>query len=194
MKHTTLAQNTENSATRQLLISRFPGGAKDNVPFPWEVDWSRLYQHMTTPKLALGDKLSVPAMSWAEFKPGTTRRNENVLQVHGYSFDFDNKDLATGERVKYPIYPEDLYLMGPLAKIAHYYHSTYSSMPDWPKFRVGLPSPEPMHFNDYRHLWSAASTMLGFDFICDPSTKDLARIFFEFQVPNLECCFSGGVV
>ncbi len=179
---------------RELWISLYPGGAKDTLPRAWKVSWDTLFVYMTTVKLLTTSKILTPALSMAQFLPGVTRNNANVICSNGFIYDIDNKDPATGLRVKHPIWPEDLYSLGPLIKYAHWYNESQSSTPSHPRFHVGMPNHSSVYPLDFSRDWLAVQEHLGIVPYVDQAAKDPSRVMFEFYMKHIKNAFSGGVV
>ena len=164
-----------------IHISRFKEGAKATVPMELHPSWSQLYKALTTARVSGNGKLTVPGISYAEYGPVKKRANENVKLLHALSYDIDNKNVPVHLR------PEDIDVPH-----AHAHHSTYSSTPDHPMWRLVLPLTHGVDPETYKVLYRQTAKDLGIEQWCDFSCIDPARMFFEFRAPSLEHVFSGG--
>jgi hypothetical protein len=177
-----------------IHISRFKGGAKDTTPLEGTLAWAKVFKHLTTVRLAGNGKLSTPAISFAEYGPVKKRKNENVKQLWALCYDIDNRvpgSGSPGKPIDKPLFPEDLYLNGPLSDYAHLFYSTYHSTPQWPRFRLVILVDRPVTPGEYAHLYHEVAAHLGLGESMD-AHADASRIFFEFHTPNTQDAFSGG--
>lgn len=120
---------------------------------------------------AYAEKSALPLWSGAELKPGTTRKNENVVAVHAIALDFDEYTLT--EDVQWAF--GDYY---------HLVHTTWSSVPWNPRCRLILPLRRPVNAEEFRSVidWAlkhAEENGLKPDRAC----KDPARFFFMPAMP-----------
>lgn len=103
------------------------------------------------------------------YRPGTQRGNENVEQVSCFVVDMD--DGTPRETIE-----------GAWSAFCHLGYSTFSSTPDAPKYHVVFPLLLPVPAVEwpvaYRKLMTLLLRGLG-----DPSTKDVARMFYLPSCP-----------
>ena len=111
---------------------------------------------------------SSPLISPAVFKPGTTRKNDNVEYWSSWCC-VDVDEYTVEKSVQ-----EDM-----TSKYGQYYfvcYSTASSTKTNPKFRVVFPLTCTVPSDKIKHFWYALNTEL--DSIGDRQTKDLSRMYY----------------
>jgi len=113
-------------------------------------------------------KKDAPLMSPAQYKPNTTRANDNVTIWAGWcAVDVDDfkyeGDLYDNLRAKFGSYKFVCY-------------STASSTQSLPKFRIVFPLTKNVQAEKIRHFWFALQTILGE--VGDKQTKDLSRMYY----------------
>lgn len=188
--------------------------AKDNQPIQRESLWPDLVEYIKGPHqpahVCSGDdgKKWMPAISGARFKPGSTRRVDNVLDLSLMLFDFDNsQEVETGTFhvgrdgrpsnrpvlkkacLGNPVLPEQVVEILQEARVAFLVYPTWSHTPEWPRFRVVLPLDEPVVPESWvsatewviRHL-GLEECRRGIDL---PVLRDVARIHFLPGGPNV---------
>ena len=143
-----------------LDISTFDHKA-DNIPKSRHTSWPELQDLLT--KHEYRRKKDGPAYSFATFKPGSTRSNENVRQVSAVVMDIDHHD------------PEPV-----LAQLKTAYwgiaHSTFSHSGDNHCWRLIIPITRPLTPEEYPRVWAAINAQLGD--VADRNTRDLARMYY----------------
>ena len=113
-------------------------------------------------------KKDAPLMSPAQYKPDTTRKNDNVTMWSAWcavdvdDFKFEG-DLYGNLRTRFGNYKFVCY-------------STASSTQSLPKFRLVFPLTKNVPAEKIRHFWFALQTTLGD--LGDKQTKDLSRMYY----------------
>ena len=113
-------------------------------------------------------KKDAPLMSPAQYKPDTTRKNDNVTMWSAWcavdvdDFKFEG-DLYGNLRTRFGDYKFVCY-------------STASSTQSFPKFRLVFPLTKNVPAEKIRHFWFALQTTLGD--LGDKQTKDLSRMYY----------------
>lgn len=165
-----------------IECSFFPNGATDIQPRFFAGSLSDLKARLEVVNLprpgSSGDeaKKSLPAICGAKFKPGKLRARENVASVGLVLFDFDNAvkeltgkywlDPKTGLPTNRPKFVKAM-IPSPVTfaevqealwnyGVVSFSWSTFSSGPDWEKFRVAVPLETPVPLE----LWEAATEWL----------------------------------
>ena len=113
-------------------------------------------------------KKDAPLMSPAQYKPDTTRANDNVTMWAGWcAVDVDDFK-----------YEGDLYdnLCTRFGNYMFVCYSTASSTQSLPKFRLVFPLTKNVPAEKIRHFWFALQTELGD--LGDKQTKDLSRMYY----------------
>ena len=113
-------------------------------------------------------KKDAPLMSPAQYKPDTTRKNDNVTMWSAWcAVDVDDfkyeGDLYGNLRTRFGNYKFVCY-------------STASSTQSFPKFRLVFPLTKTVPAEKIRHFWFALQTELGD--LGDKQTKDLSRMYY----------------
>ena len=119
-------------------------------------------------KRTIKSKKDAPLMSPAQYKPDTTRANDNVTMWTGWcAVDVDDfkyeGDLYDNRRTRFGNYKFVCY-------------STASSTQSLPKFRLVFPLTKNVPAEKIRHFWFALQTTLGD--LGDKQTKDLSRMYY----------------
>jgi hypothetical protein len=154
--------------------------AADNVPQPWDGNWTQLKKILERTNLPRagnsGDeaKKSLPAICAAKFRDGTTRARANAVELGLLFLDVDNSveevipgefwpDRRTGEptrrprlqkvMIDRPVTFDAIQAALRAAGVASYAWTTWSCSPSWPKFRVVVPLAHPVP----AELWPAAT-------------------------------------
>jgi P4 family phage/plasmid primase-like protien len=106
--------------------------------------------------------------SGATYKPGTTRKNENVIEWSVIGGDFDHLSM-------------DEYMDLRAALVAHglavVLYSTHSSTPENFRFRLAIPLTKPIPKSQYTDIWHRTNARL-FGGANDPGTKDASRMLY----------------
>jgi len=119
-------------------------------------------------KRVIKSKKDAPLMSPAQFKPDTTRANDNVtmwagwcaVDVDDFKFEGDFYDAINNK----------------FDGIRFVCYSTASSTQSNPKFRLVFPLKKNVPAEKIRHFWFALQTELGD--MGDKQTKDLSRMYY----------------
>lgn len=157
----------------------FFGGADDSDPGPWEGSWEQLvnvFRNSYAPlrsRQGEDPKKSLPAISPASYPAGAQRGtrdadgvgllcldvdNSTEVPVEPHRFHLDRNGNPTRRLVTHkiqvpnPVQPEAVVAALQDARSAAYVYTTWSSKPEWVKFRVIIPLGEPVPVN----LWSQA--------------------------------------
>ena len=113
-------------------------------------------------------KKDAPLMTPAQFKPDTTRANDNVTMWAGWcAVDVDDFEF-TGDLQSA--------LSNRFNKYRFVCYSTASSLESFPKFRLVFPLTKNIQHEKIRHFWYALQTELGD--LGDKQTKDLSRMYY----------------
>ena len=156
----------EPTRARRVAIATF-SRANDNRPRHYDTTWPELVRYLTTHK-ERADK-DGPLWSPTSYKPGMTRGNANVRAVSCAVGDFDHgADYAT--------------VKGQLAGYEFVAHSTYSSTPEEPRFRVVIPFTRPVSAIEWPEI-KARVDFHVFALAADPQAKDCARIYYAPSCP-----------
>ena len=120
------------------------------------------------PKGEKPKKKPSPLISPAVYTPGSTRKNDNVIEWSGWAaIDVDDHDFKGN-------------LKDELAnRFGSYYYvcySTASSTNDEPKFRLVFPLTSNVEQSKIKHFWYALNTEIGQ--LGDVQTKDLSRMYY----------------
>lgn len=112
------------------------------------------------------------------YKEGTTRKKENILEMTGAVFDFDNKD---------DFVPIETVLQRLIdGNFIHYWYTTWSHTPDRPKWRLVIPFGLPLEPQEWKDVYLQLFVLLG----CPPgideaAVKDAAHMWFiPYQNPD----------
>lgn len=162
-----------------MIECSFFNGATDNHPRPFAGSLSDLkaklevVNHPQPGTSGDAAKKTLPAICGAKYKPETLRARENVTSVGIALFDFDNAmqeptgeywpDPKTGRPTNRPKLHKVM-IPNPVtfeeaqealwdAGVVSFTWSTWSSKPDWPKFRIVVPLGTPVPLE----LWEAAT-------------------------------------
>lgn len=131
---------------------------EDRHPVRHDLEWPVLAERLCK----YDERQTKDGRAWSPvtYRPGTTRGQANVEQVHALVLDIDHNDIPTD-------------LLGGLEYVAH---TTFSHTPDDPRWRVVLPLTRPVEGEDWPNFWLRANAYFGG--CVDPQTKDRSRIFF----------------
>ena len=146
-----------------IVITHF-SSVKDNRPVLEETTWGQLRAKLTT--FEVREHKGGALWSPVSYKPNTTRANANVEHMFAAVLDVD--DGADPQMVHGHL--TDL-------GVEHVVHSTFSSTPEKPKFRVIVPFVKPVPAEKWASLWPALCDLLT-EGHTDRGTKDPARLFF----------------
>lgn len=137
---------------------------KDNRPKAEVLSWSDHKTHLN--QFAVRDVKSGPAWSPVRYKDGASRGNAGVEEVYLAVMDVDD---GTDPEITHRRLNE----LG----FEHVIHSTHSSTPEHPKFRVIVPLATPCSAADWPGFFPRLCTLLTGGHT-DPGTKDPARMYF----------------
>jgi hypothetical protein len=162
--------------------SIFEGGARDPRPVPVEASsWEELLgvfgAHRVIPG---GYKLSVPAISPAEYPEGATRSKGSVRRVHFAMLDYDHVTVAQRDAVLDAAAPWRCML-----------YTTWShaernkSEGSW-SFRLVVALSRPVERGEWERFWPRLDAALGG--LSDPKCRDESRIYFLPSAPSPEGC------
>ncbi|MCI4323791.1 MAG: hypothetical protein L3K03_07235 [Thermoplasmata archaeon] len=146
-----------------VTISRFVD-QHDTRPSKEELSWADLAALLS--KFAIRASKSGPAWSPVRYAEGATRGNDAVELVYTAVMDVDD---GTD--------PQDVHERLSRLGLEHLIHSTHSSTPEHPKFRVIVPFAEPIPNSEWSAIFPRLCLLLT-DGHTDRATKDPSRIFF----------------
>ena len=181
--------------------------AMDATPKGWEGSWTALQQLLdrTEPpslSLPLSDaKKAHPALSGAEFRPGSRRARANVVGISVLLGDVDNaREVPTGEYhmgpdgrptdrpvtkkecLLLPVLPEQVLDVFRQRGISAYLYTTWSHSGAWPRFRFVVPLARAVPPDLWPEATEWALTNLGLNQFRRgldlPVLRDTARIHF----------------
>lgn len=163
-----------------ITVAEF-NSATDTNPKPRVLDWTALCLLLTRhePRAAKDG----PCWSPVSYLPGRTRGNAGVESVSCLVVDIDDgtpaADLWDGWRT-----PDG-------RPLAWCLHSSYSSTPERPKYRVVFPLAAPLPAADWPAVHRKMTLALAGDH-ADPACKDAARLYFRPSCPPaaLETAFA----
>jgi len=149
-----------------LFKSIFDNKTKEKLTFKDFDSFEEALYRLSERRIA--SKKDAPLMSPAQFKPDTTRANDNVTIWSGWcAVDVDDfifeGDLHVALHTKFGNYKYVCY-------------STASSTQSLPKFRIVFPLTKNVQAEKIRHFWFALQTLLGE--VGDKQTKDLSRMYY----------------
>jgi len=119
-------------------------------------------------KRRIKSKKDAPLMSPAQYKPDTTRANDNVTGWEGWcAVDVDDFEFKGNLKDA---------LFNRFDKYRFVCYSTASSLESFPKFRLVFTLTKNIPHEKIRHFWYALQTELGD--LGDKQTKDLSRMYY----------------
>ena len=198
---------------RRISYSLFLAGALDNRPKQQQGDFAvlmDLLEQTNAPRtLGAGDdpKKGLPGLSFATFRPRTTRAQQNVVCLDGLLADFDNcREIETGDyhlgrdgrpsdRPKLkkacllePIQPEAVVRALETVPVAAMVYTTWSNTSAWPRFRVVVPFANPVPAERWVPATEYALRVLGLEpfrrGLDLPVLRDTARMHFLPGAPD----------
>ena len=138
---------------------QFPG-LRDTRPQHLAAGWPALVEQLSHHAVR-EDKLQGSLWSPVDYRPGTTRSNRNVTQVHAFVADLDGTNLdAVSSR---------------LAGLEWHAYTTYSHRGDKPSWHVVVPLASPVAAPDWRRAWLTIRQHLRAG---DEQTCDASRAYF----------------
>lgn len=146
---------------QDLTISLFRN-AEGKSPRRETLGWTELCKRLTT--FDVRPEKDGPLWSPVSYKKGKTRAAANVEAVFCFVLDYD---IGIGPGVVKRLWEAFTYCV----------HSTFSSTPDTPKFRVVFPLEEPVPAHEWERIFHRLAYNLGGGFI-DTVCKDASRIFY----------------
>lgn len=146
-----------------LTISLFES-EHDTRPVRAEMTWGDLRARLL--RFELRDEKSGPAYSPVRYADGAVRGNAGVEKVYVAVMDVDD---GTD--------PEIVHRLLDNRGFEHIIHSTFSSTPEHPKFRVVVPLANPCPAESWPEIFSRLCVLLT-DGHTDLGTKDPARLFY----------------
>ncbi|WP_164002313.1 DNA primase family protein [Pyxidicoccus caerfyrddinensis] len=143
---------------------------KDNQPKPFTGPLLELVgrQHEVRES-----KLGMRCFSLVDYRPGTTRKNENIVQVNLIALDFDHLNARQTSA-----------LLEALAGRAYLLYSSHGHLAegyDDNRFRAILVPTRPLQPKEYPVVWQELVRDLGIP--ADEAAKDVARIWFSPSCP-----------
>ncbi len=154
---------SETSQGLKFQVSFF-NDEHDNSPRHEVLTWDQLVAKLSA--FHMRDMKSGPCWSPASYASGSKRGNAGVQTISVAVFDVDD---GTDPKVIGAI----LTTRG----LQFLIHSTFSSSPEMPKYRVVVPLAAPVPVADWPEVFPRLCALLT-DGHTDPATKDPARIFF----------------
>lgn len=161
-KDATVSGPQDETDSLRVVIANF-SGVEDNHPVAEETTWGELRGRLT--RFEIRETKGGPLWSPVSYKPGTTRGNANVEAVSVAVMDVDEGTDPGFIAQK---------LSGTFDFVVH---STFSSTPEKPKFRVAVPLGKPCPAEKWPEIWQRLNDLIA-DGRGDRQTKDPARAFF----------------
>jgi P4 family phage/plasmid primase-like protien len=137
---------------------------RDTRPVARELTFGELRPHLT--RFEVRAEKSGPAWSPVRYADGAARGNAGVEKVYAAVMDVDD---GTDPEVVHRLLDNRGY--------EHVIHSTFSSTPEHPKFRVVVPLANPFSAEGWPAIFPRLCALLT-NGHTDPGTKDPARLFF----------------
>ena len=131
--------------------------------------WTQFSQRLTTHDVR--DDKDGEAFAPVTFKPGTTRKKENVETVHLFVLDFDDGFA-----------PDDFCATWRERGLAFAVCSTHSHAPDFPRFRAVFPFAAPVDAKHWETAYAKLAAALGGGAV-DESCKDASRVYYFPSCP-----------
>lgn len=141
--------------------------AHETDPIAEELDLDALVDPSQWPKTH--SKSENVLFSPALYPPGASRGNEAVRELTALVLDYD--DGTTPDTA-----------FAAWDGIERYLHSTFSSSPQRPKFRLVIPLHEPVPAHAWLKFWQLATEVA--EGTPDPNCKDPSRMFFAPAIPG----------
>ena len=157
--------NTE--PPRKRVISVF-ANVRDNMPSHQAVDFSDLVELTSVHEIR--ETKDGPAISGAEFKPNTPRKNANVIRVNFVILDVDKGDVDE--------FTANCKKLGWSAIL----YSTFSHVTGKDCFRAVFQPSRPVSPAEWPTVWNSMNTLLGS--AADKATRDLSHIFYMPSHPK----------
>ncbi len=148
----------------QIFEVAFFSSEKDNSPRREVVTWDPLVAKLSA--FDTRKKKSGPCWSPTRYTPEAKRGNAGVQAITVAVLDVDDGTDPEALRTK-------LVATG----LAYLIHSTFSSTPECPKYRVVVPLASPVPVAEWPGVFPRLCALLA-DGHTDPATKDSARIFY----------------
>ena len=151
-------------------------------PRPLRLNLPELEGYLSFPEQLLNKTDSTSVLSFARYKEGTTRGNENVSHMTAFVLDFDFKSGKTLSRPKEHI--EGILQSTPFANSKHIWYTTFSFSDSRPNFRLVLPLEKEITPDLYKK--ALPQIMACFPKTATPDTcaKALAQVYFGPCVPK----------
>jgi P4 family phage/plasmid primase-like protien len=154
-----------NCSTCALAITvSFFESERDNYPQREEMTWKDLGARLS--RFDLRDTKSGPAWSPVRYRDGARRGNAGVESVTVAVSDVDD---GTD--------PQAVHTRLAALGFEHRIHSTFSSTPEHPKFRVVIPLAEPLQPLEWPDVFPHLCALLS-NGHTDPTTRDPSRLFY----------------
>lgn len=174
-------------SSRLINVAYF-NNAMDNHPRQRRREWNEFRdEHITSPiviprgQTCERAKRGLRAFSLNQYIPGTTRGKANVISVDGLVFDIDQaKGAPASAHVTISEFHEILIALDVEAWI----YETFSCTPEFPRFRVVIPTDEPVFPQDWQRFVDSSLVHLGLDSprilaaLDLKATRDISRIWF----------------
>lgn len=159
--------------SKPLSISVFNYGVSDTTPIQRQFNCLDEFEYFFERTVPVVDKNEHKHLfSMATFKPGTTRKTENVESIAGIVLDFDNKEPGWHSIEEILQRVKDLGLV-------YISYTTWSHRPDHPRWRLILIFNEPVQPAQWRGIYKRTLALLGHPRgIDEAASKDMARIWF----------------
>ena len=112
--------------------------------------------------------------SAAEYESNNINRADiNVIGITAVIFDIDNKDME-GDQITSPSTHNEN-----LAGLTWAWHSTFSTTPERPKFRIFIPLSRVVTPQEWPAVYRGTLALLANDPAIDPSSADLSRAYYR---------------
>ena len=166
-------ENLTGPIPDQLAISLFSAPATTSIrPTRIELPWPELVERLSTHER----RRTKDGRGWsgATYKPGTTRKNVNVVEWSVAGADIEHVTLDDVQQLCEHLGELDL---------AYVMYSTYRFEPEEPRVRFAIPLTKAVPAERYPDAWRRIDAYL-FGGKNDPNTKDASRMLYVPTAPE----------
>lgn len=154
-----------------MKISVFEN-AWDDTPKPYETTWDSFTRELGPHEFHFLEKKQTPAFSPAEYRPGASRKDDQVVQLWMFVADVDHVDQATALETLRRLHAHQL------AGVA--YTSWRHAEDPW-RFRIVNPLTRPVQPSEWPRFWATMNAAYGG--VCDTTCTNLSRFYFGPYAP-----------
>lgn len=158
---------SEDQSSKQYTVSGFQSEA-DTIPFKKKYTWPELASLMAKPRVR-NEKKGTMCFSPVEYHDGARRGLKGVSNVCMAVFDFDHGLSVEEAKQRFAGYRCII-------------HSSFSHIPDKPKFRVIVPLSHAVPAAQWSQLWDVINNKFGG--LNDPAVKDASRLYYLYCHPK----------